>query len=277
MTRLYTCNLILAVPVRGVPALIEKAVDCIKFAPATMDVFFNEFKAAEHRVPFDRIKLINSISQFDGDGGITSVALYDAASTPKRPTPFFRARIDLTLSGEYPILTLEWVAHESVDYLIDDHCVIRLFVGGHAEILSCIAFDQDDAFEQSQAQDQRTTLQKLLRTDYWGRSETVFGMTFIAAPIMIFGEGFEQVIPRASLLKSDKARTLKIAGKTFVEVTLTDLYGAPAQGRAAQQAFWKTVSLAKCIRTYRESEKRDFGALLKQRAATFEAAKARKG
>jgi hypothetical protein len=271
----YTCELAFTCPPAERAERMRQLIALIDFAPFSMDLHFNEFVTPRLRVLYTPDALISSLSQTEMDGGVNTFSLYDEHYAPQEPTPFFRAQIGDTITDGRVTVRAEWIAYPDLNWLIRDWHLLKVLALESDDLLYCIAHDQSDVFEESRADEDRTMAQRLLGQKNWGRSVAVNGLTFMSAPVMIFGKAYDSIIPTETIRTADGARTMQINSQEFVEVSLFGLYEDPAPYRARQKRYWQTVSLSKRVQTYREQTARDVGAWL-QRRSDLKSALARK-
>ncbi|MCZ8297688.1 hypothetical protein [Flavobacterium sp.] len=233
-----------------------------------MDIFHNEFKKSKERIAYEKEYILKNLSKSEVDGGITSVSLYDNNSTYENTTPFFRFGIfDTTLNEELVNCTFEWVAYQNLDWLIKDEFILNKLLQEDAELVYLIAYNQNDVYTETQDAKENIGLSsKLFGTKNWGKKEIINGVTFIAAPLMYFGNAYDKVISIEDLKNYKRANTIKINESKIIKIEIFPLYSNPKEYRKVQEDYWKKLNLEKQIKNYREATKIDFTEFLKRRS-----------
>lgn len=104
-----------------------------------------------------------------------------------------------------------------------------------------------------------------LRQETWGRKEIVNGLTFIAAPLMYFGSGYNSIIPIEELKKHVKSSFIEINGNEIIKIELSPLYEPPQKRRNEQKEYWKSTNLYKKIENYKKMTQVNFADVFKRR------------
>ncbi len=267
MTEKYCCELIIKIEAQRIVDLLSNGITLLDFEPVRMDLYFNEFKQPRDFIQYNREYILNNLSISEVDGGITTLSLYDKYYRNQHITPFFRFRIfDSTLENEVITCSLAWIAYANVDWLIKDEFVLEKLLLKNEELVYLIVYNQNDAYLETQKKKQNINkIFSFLRQETWGRKEIVNGLTFIAAPLMYFGSGYNSIIPIEELKKHVKSSFIEINGNEIIKIELSPLYEPPQKHRNEQKEYWKSTNLYKKIENYKKLTQVDFADVFKRR------------
>ncbi|MEP7278843.1 MAG: hypothetical protein ABI813_09390 [Bacteroidota bacterium] len=106
-------------------------------------------------------------------------------------------------------------------------------------------------------------------SQHWGRYVSTRGITFMAAPLMWFGDEYFKIIPKKALLKFTGASLVNHPMFDLVHIKLFHLYDDPSkkENREKQKSFWKTFELQKKAEQYEKDRPFDFIAWRNEKAA----------
>jgi len=162
----------------------------------------------------------------------------------------------------------------------------KTFAGllANQNLVYCYCFNQDDAYSQSHTNRQNPNVGKrgILNNNSgefilhdvdisqnWGRVLTGRGITLMAAPLMWFGDGFFDIIPKGKLLSFKYSTLVSSPNAECVCTKLFDFYDEPSkpENRQKQKEFWKFFDLENQMKHWEEKNPIDAIAFLKARAA----------
>lgn len=257
----YACEISIKVEKKMVDDLVVELLDNLLFNPYKMDIFYNEFMKPRHSMNYNKAYLLDNLSKQEMVG-ITSFSLYPKDYNPENVRPFFRLSIAHLDNWDQLRLLLEWVAYDKIyqSLLLENEPMKNILF--NSSLIYCYYYDQDDVWEQTNQEN---------GCDNWGKEILVKGFTFIAAPLMYFGEECDSAIPFNSIDALPVSQKIRIKGKELLKVALFDIHDQAdkEKNREIQKMFWKSLDLKVLADDYKAKNKIDYIARLKRRSELF--------
>ncbi len=229
----------------------------------------NYIKAGEKEISYDLNVLIEWIEM--GERAIRIMSDPSVNSSVNYWTLF-------EFDENYKVLSLTW-CNDHMDFLIDDEDFIKLLLS--EKFLYGVCYDMSDAFNESYTNIEYVKnvigKKKILTTrdqfgdlvvdvsSNCGRKERVNGLEFIAAPIMWFGNRFNEFITWKDILKFNGSEFVKIQNGEYVLLKLFELSDDPSleKNRKRQCQFWEFFNLQEVIKNYEKRTAIDLDAYMK--------------
>lgn len=273
----YACDILYKYEESNSIALLNRALDILGFTPNYMSIFFNESEKSLDDITYDKDYLLKCTRNKPHYHVTINQQLY---SIEKRETNhWFKFVVNADSPFGLNTCSLEW-SNVQIDFLLNEK-IIRSFLQS-PNLIYCYCYNQYDVSDQSNERvesfienypGQPYKIVKNFMDDdvidisqHWGRVVTTRGITFMAAPLMWFGEEYFKIIPKESLLKFNGASV--VDDTNIVHIKLFDLYAAPVipENRQRQKDFWQTFDLQKKAEQYEKDRPFDFIAWRKGRA-----------
>lgn len=247
---LYSCKIEFKAKRTGVNDVFRYLFQLVKIdSQYKTHLFYNEFdkdKSGDYDLDF----VLDNLSKKELDGLITC-ATFNHKSNKGQPGISIKLRLsDSTLANEYTTFDVEWYNLPSVKF-IENHLVILDELTKKDVIPTfLIAYNNNDAIQQSS---------KWLDGDisaFYSRMVVVYGKTFIAAPLMIFGNSYFEIVPVKKLLNYSSAKKIEINNQIFVICQLFGLHDNPELHREAQKQYWSDLNMEKWIKRYQNNKQK---------------------
>ena len=275
----YACNFLYKYSESEMLALLTNALDVLGFEPTYMAIFFNEFEKPLDDITYDKKYLFEILKSAPISITLKS-QLYDEG---KRETNnWFRIKLYLDRPYDSDSCSFEW-NNTNLDFLIDSD-KFSVFLSS-PNLVYAYCYDQYDCMNQSNNRIDSFVLEhpnksyKIAKdhlnddvidvSKHWGRYVNTLEFTFMAAPLMWFGEDYFKIIPKEKLLKFKGAILINHFSFDLVHIQLFALYDDPSmiKNRERQQMFWETFDLEKKAVQYEEDRPFDFIKWYKEKAA----------
>ena len=274
----YACSILYQYNEKEVGVLLKSALDKLGFYPKFMDIYFNEMKDSFDDIPYDSNYLRKILKRDSGTITIKS-QLYDDG---KRETNnWFRIGFNIDSPFGLDTCLFEW-SNADLDFLLSDDRFDFFLCSPN--LMYCYVYDQYDCMNQSNERIDSyiinypgrayNVVKNFMNVDvvdvsqHWGRYISTRGITFMAAPLMWFGNEYFKIVPKDVLLKFNGASIVSCSSFDLVRVRLFDLYdGAEKEeNRLRQEEFWRQLDLQKKAEQYEKDRPFDFLARHKERA-----------
>lgn len=277
----YSCSILYKFNSDEFFILFGNALKVVGFEPAYMDIFFDEFSSSLDDIRYDAEYLFKLLEKKPGTVMLKN-KIYDAdAGTIDYCWFRFKLMLDNPYKEEF--CSLEW-SNLHLDFLLNSS-LFNEFLSSQ-NIIYCYCYNQYDCIHQSNTSAVNPDFEKpwkrgessrdfILKeaidiSEHWGRYIKSLEFTFMAAPLMWFGEEYFKIIPKESLLKFKGASIINYPFFNLVHIKLFELYDDPskADNRKRQKDFWGTFDLQKKAEQYEKDRPFDFIAWYKERAAS---------
>lgn len=270
----YGCEILIRYDESGFGIVLKDILQKLGFEPLYFDVFFDEFKKPKDDLPFDPEKIISLLSK-EKPGVLTiKSALYDDLGNNEAYN-WVRIRLNIDDGMDETIgktFLLEWSNTGTLDFLISSQVFTSLLK--HEDLIYCYCYDSKDAMQQSDSSYNEFSKEPLpdgvvlTLNDWgdriidisknWGRMQTVRSVTFMAAPLMWFGQGFDKVLKLKEMRKFKYARHEDMEkGPVYIELfKLGDNPSLP-ENRLKQKEYWDFLSYHDTVRKYDKANQVD--------------------
>lgn len=258
--------------------LLNQALNVLGFTPSYMSIFFNEFEKSLDDITYDKEYLLKCTRNKPHFHVTINQQLYSVEN--RETNNWFKFIVNADSPFGLNTCSLEW-SNIQLDFLLNEK-IIKSFLQ-NPNFIYCYCYNQYDVSHQSNGRvdsfienypNQPYRIVKNFMDDdvidisqHWGRFVSTRGITFMAAPLMWFGQEYLKIISKESLLNFTEA---SVANDTdIVHIKLFDLYADPAipENRKRQKDFWQTFDLQKKLEQYEKDRPFDFIAWHKERAA----------
>ena len=270
----YGCEILTRYDESAFGIVVKDILQKLGFDPLYFDVFFDEFKKPKNDLSFDAGKIISLLLK-EKPGVVTiKSALYDDLGDNEAYN-WVRIRLNIDDGTDETIgktFLLEWSNTGTLDFLMSSQIFADLLK--HEDLIYCYCYDSKDAMQQSDSSYNEFSKEPLpdgvvlTLNDWgdriidiaknWGRMQTVRSITFMAAPLMWFGQGFDKVLRLKEMRKFKYARHEDLEkGPVYIELfKLGDNPAAP-ENRLKQKEYWDFLSYHDTIRKYDKANQRD--------------------
>jgi hypothetical protein len=279
---LYKCN-----EEKKIFELLSMAIKVLGFEPRYMNILFDEFSESLKDIEFDENYLFTLLRKTP-----SSIIIKNKLYEEDNPQNFCNFSFRITKDEHFSLqsCSLSWL-NKNLNFLIDSD-YFKSFLG-FENLVYNYCYNQYDCYEQSNTSRRNPDFDKPIKpgestrefilhdidiSEHWGRVLSIRGMSFMAAPLMWFGEGFYRIISKEKLLKFKYASLASPPSFNLVHVKLFELYDDPSKGenRNKQKEFWNFFDLQNRIKQYENENPIDAVAWLKARAAAKKKQKSRK-
>lgn len=276
----YACSFLYRYSEENAAGLLADALKVLGFEPKYMSIFFDEFEKPLDDIVYDEEYFFELLKRRPGTITIKS-QLYDE---DKRETNnWFRFKLHLDRPYDSDLFSFEW-SNTNLKFLVESD-KFSIFLSSK-NLIYCYCYDQYDCMNQSNErvdnfiENYPNQSYKIIKnfmeadaidiSEHWGRYINTLEMTFMAAPLMWFGEQYFKIISKEALLKFKGASIINYPFFSLVHIKLFEFYDDPskAENRERQKAFWKTFDLQKKAEQYEKDRPFDFFAWYKERAAS---------
>lgn len=279
----YGCEILIRYDESGFGIVLKDILQKLGFEPLYFDVFFDEFKKRKEDLSFDAEKIISLLS--NEKPGVVTIknALYDDLGNNEAYN-WVRIRLNIEDGTDETIgktFLLNWSNTETLDFLISSQVFTSLLK--HENLIYCYCYDSNDATQQSNTNYNEFSKEPLpdgvvlTRNDVgdriidtaknWGRMQTVRSVTFMAAPLMWFGQGFDKVLRLKDLRKFKYARQEDLEkGPVYIELYQLGEGPSLPENRLRQKEYWDFLSYHDTIRKYDKANQVDGIAWYRKRA-----------
>jgi len=275
----YSCSILYKFDRDEFFILFRNALKVLDFEPVYMDIFFDEFSSSLDDIRYDVEYLFELLEKKPGTVTLKN-KIYDAEAGTTNYC-WFRFKLILETPYKEEFCSLEW-SNSRLDFLFNNN-LFNEFLSSQ-NLIYCYCYDQYDCMNQSSTsainpdfekpwESGETSRDFILKdaidiSEHWGRYIKSLEFTFMAAPLMWFGEEYFKIIPKEALLKFKGASIIDYPSLNLVYIKLFDLYDDPAKAdnRQRQKDFWKTFDLQKIAEQYEKDRPIDFIAWYKERA-----------
>lgn len=254
---IYTAEINVRIVKENVASTVKDVINILDFEPFRMVISYHEFKKPREYIKYNYKLLIDELEDTNFSG-IVCVTLYDKDYHPDDVTPFFRFDIGEIKGDNSGIMCLfEWISYPNLNHLIYENKAIYSIFSGQ-DLAYCHYYNQSDAFYQSKADGNQN----------WGKSSEVWGVKFIAAPLMYFGKSYDRIIPLNVVKANKNADVITINNVEIIKISLFDLYDDPSKrtNRKKQKSYWKDMSLDYYIEKYERENRLTMEEYLQRRA-----------
>ena len=274
----YTANFLYQYNADIAVVLFTTALKLLGFEPKYMTIFFDEFEKSLDDIVYNEEYLFKLLRKRPGTITIKS-QLYDEDT--RETNHWFRFGLSIDSPFGLDTCSLEW-SNTSLNFLVESDKFI-IFLNSQ-NLIYAYCYDQYDCMNESNnridsfIREYPNRPYKLAKdhldddvidiSEHWGRYVSTRGITFLAAPLMWFGEEYFKIIPKEALLKFKGASIINYPSFNLVHIKLFELYDDPAKtdNRQRQKDFWKTLDLQKKAEQYEKDRPFDFIAWYKERA-----------
>lgn len=215
---------------------------------------------------FDFIQLQTLIDQ-----GISNYSLYSQDYNEEKLEEFIWFKFDY--NSNFQTCVLLW-QNRNLEFLIGSDLYNTLI--GNNYLIYCYHYDLYDQMKQTNFDIysfKRNYPGKNFKIKYdsgyrkdivdisenWGRNISACGINFMAAPFMIFGNGYYEIIDKAKIKNFHLTTPYKLNSPELLKVELFNIYSDPEseENRKTQRDFWTFFDLERVAKDYklrRESE-----------------------
>lgn len=241
---MYSVEIRLATASSFVKQILNKILEVIDYVPHSMDLFTNEFEKPKVDIPYN-LDFINRNISDEELNSITAVSLYDQYfNRDSNITPFVRIKIKHNANANLE-LTIRFVSYQNLNRFINDDSLIKNFLPFGSFIYGYF-YNQHDVFNQTKEKEQNTS---------WGKKIEQYGYSFMAAPLMYFGESFFKYFSFTELDKNYELECIEIDSQKIFKLELFELYSNSELNRKIQQEFWIKTQLEDAIMNYQKLHK----------------------
>jgi hypothetical protein len=263
----YGCNILNRYDESRFEIVVTDILQKLGFEPLYFDVFFDEFKKVKEDLSFDAGKIISLLSK-EKPGVLTiKSALYDDLGNNENYN-WVRIRLNIEDGTDETIgktFLLEWSNIGNLDFLMSSQLFADLLK--HEDLVYCYCYDSKDAMQQSNTNYNEFSKEPLPDgvvltlnewgdriidiSKNWGRMQTVRSITFMAAPLMWFGQGFDTVLKLKEMRKFKYARYDDLEkGPVYIELLKLGSNPSLPENRLKQKEYWDFLSYHDTIRKY---------------------------
>lgn len=255
----YMCSIFYEYNSELLTYLITKSLNVLGFNPKFLRIYIdseNIIDDIKYEESIVYSSLLNKPSTIEIKNKIYDQNTYDNF--------WFRIQIDDEIHKKIEIV---WM-NESLNFLLDEN-FLKNFIAIEGFILG-FCCENEDMFIQSvedvdyyiqMSNDTNIKINKdrfgndvVDTSEHWGRLIRACGLEFMAAPLMWFGENFQEIISKEKLLKFPYIEVLDDRNILVLQMKLFDLYKSPAlpENRSKQKEFWRFFDLERLIKEYKE-------------------------
>lgn len=276
----YSCSILYKFNKDDFLESFKNALQVLGFEPLYMDIYIDEFSNSLDDIRYDT-DYVFDLAQKKPSTILLKNKIYDADT---RTTDFFWFRFRLSIDSPFGLDTcsFEW-SNNNLEFLVNNN-LFNTFLNS-TNLIYCYCYNQFDCMRQSNASMNNPDFEKPWKpgemsrdfilnnaidvSEHWGRYVSTRGVTFMAAPLMWFGEEYFKITAKEALLKFTGASLVNYPSLDLVHIKLFDLYDDPSkkENREKQKFFWKTFDLQKKIEQYEKDRPIDFIAWYKEKAA----------
>lgn len=275
----FSCSILYKFNGDEFSGLFENALNALGFEPIYMDIIFDEFSSSLDDIQYDSDYLRRLLKKNPSTVMLKN-KMYDA-DTGTTDYYWFRLKLILDTPYKEQFCSFEW-SNTSLDFILNDNFLNQFL--DYKNLIYCYCYDQYDCMNQSNTSvinphfetswEPGETSRDLILNDtndisqHWGRYIKSLEFTFMAAPLMWFGEEYFKIISKEALLKFKDASIINYPSFSLVHIKLFELYDDPAKtdNRQKQKDFWETFGLIKKAKQYEKDRPFDFIAWYKERA-----------
>jgi len=275
----FSCSILYKFNIDEFSVLLGNALNALGFEPIYMDIFFDEFSSSLNDIQYDSEYFFRILEKKPGIVMLKN-RIYDA-DAGTTDYSWFRFKLILNTPYNEQFCSLEW-SNTSLDFLLNDNLLNQFL--SYQNLIYCYCYDQYDCMNQSNTSAINPNFETPLESgetssdfilndaidisQHWGRYIKSLEFTFMAAPLMWFGEEYFKIIPMEVLLKFKDASIINHPTFSLGHIKLFELYDDPAKtdNRQKQKEFWKTFDLQKKAKQYEKDRPFDFIAWYKERA-----------
>jgi hypothetical protein len=259
MERQFSCTFCFEYNLDEIELLLRTALEVLGFEKKLMYIIVNYDELFEN-IPFDYEILFSSLKK-----GASMIKIRNNLFDEEGNNFWFK----LEISKAYKLFELTW-HNNNLAFLLESKYIINFLKSEKLVCGSC--YDSSDKFDQSREKIEYFTnpdpknphkVEKIEEvidiSNHWGRSVSVCGIQFIAAPIMWFGEKYYGIIPKQKLLEFKYAESIKLPFVDIVSIKMFDLYDSPDKpdNRSKQKEYWIFLDLIRVIEDYKRKNELD--------------------
>lgn len=276
----YTCTILYKCDIeKKLLDLLSKALKMLGFEPKKMTVIFDEFSKSFDEIEFNKDYLFALLKK-----NPSTISIKNKSFDENNKDGIQGLSVKITTNERFSLETcsITW-SNENLDFLIKSDQFDSFL--NNEDLIYCYCYDQNDCYSQSRTGRINpnfstslvvagTTKEFMLHdidiSKNFGRVVNVRGMSFVAAPLMWYGEGFYKIISKEELLRFSCSTIIKYSLTDLVYIKLFELYEDPSkiENRHKQGEFWEFFNLQKKIKSYEYNNPIDVVAWLKARADT---------
>jgi hypothetical protein len=257
----YACNIMFEYEEKYVEGLIDYAIGNLGFSAAYMDIFFVGMRKSLDDVRFSTKELFKQLKPKPGVITIKQ-QLYDEDN--RKTNNWVRLKLIFGAASGLNLFSMEW-SNTNLNFLIGNSHFVKFLLTSE-KLLYCYCYDQYDCMNQTNEQvnffkeNYPSAPIKVIKnymgddiidvSQHWGRYLTTKGITFMAAPLMWFGQKCFKFIPKENLMRFGGI-SLGNSSTDLVHIKLFDLYGNPSdpENREMQRRFWEHLKLVELAKT----------------------------